>query len=150
MPRKLDDVARRRFQVWLRAAQRRPVVEPDGDRAAGTVCPARISSDSGSIAGVGSATVVEVVDEGCELVRSLLVHEKRSPKRQSSPRALYRRDKDTHGIFALARVDRGDLDAAETPAAGRDNLDDRLWPGNQRQLAARYHYGARCPDPAFK
>ena len=40
-PRQLGDLARRRLQVRLRAADRRAAVEPDGDPAAGAVRAAR-------------------------------------------------------------------------------------------------------------
>lgn len=90
-----------------------------------------------SSAVVRGATVVEIVDMIGEAM-PLLVHDERRAEDQPLAALLDRRHQNAHGIFADARMKRGDLDAAETTAAGGDDLGDRLRPGDQRQLSTGF------------
>lgn len=100
---------------------------------------------------VSGASVVEIVDEGRKgMALRIVMHQKRRAQLQAGAGALDRGDQNAGGIFALARVDRRDLDAAETPPAGGDDFGNRLGPCNQRELATGDHDGASGPDPAFK
>ncbi|MGZ2378824.1 NRAMP (natural resistance-associated macrophage protein)-like metal ion transporter [Rhizobium brockwellii] len=100
--------------------------------------------------GVGRPAIVEIIDERGELVAPHFVHDDGRPQRQPRPRSLDRCHQDPHGVFTLTRMNGGDLDAAEAPTARRDDLGDRLRPGDQRQLPAWDHDGAGGSDPAFE
>ncbi|MCY1233196.1 hypothetical protein D9M72_457280 [compost metagenome] len=67
------------------------------------------------------------------------MHDEWRAQHQPLAALLDRRHQDAHGVFADARMQRRDLDAAEAAAAGGDDLGDRFRPGNQRQLPARLH-----------
>ena len=137
-PRQLGDVARRRLEVRLRAADRRAAVQPDGDPAAGAVRAAwhrrRPRSGAGLPRRVSARGVVAALGAGGD--RDL---------RHRSGRGDRHRDRAQSAVRHSARDRRADHRARRVhhPVDAEPGLPlDR----GLRRDAARRHHGVLC-DP---
>ena len=99
-PRQLGDLARRRVQVRLRAALDRTAVQPDGNRAAGALCPA---GDRGrSRSGPGLPRCVST-----RTLHSALARGRACDLRDGSRRGDWYRDRAQSAVRHSARTRRG-------------------------------------------
>src|SRR5690606_19339571 len=115
-----------------------------------TQCPCRKSAGMGLSPRIGHTAIVEVIGLFRERMPFVAMDEKRRSKCQPRSRSLDRRYQKPSGILARPGMHDRDLQPAEAPAAGCDDLRNRLWPGDERQLAAGLHDGPGRAYPALE